>query len=216
MNSNGPFQLIVYAKNPLPGRVKTRLAAGSNQRLAVRAYQSLVDKTFALRPNGIAVTVAASPDFRHTYLRRAAQRHQRKIQLQPRGDLGQRMRASIRQSITQGYRGCIIVGTDCPMLSEHDLEQAVTALSHTDVYLLPARDGGYALIGCRGDFPAIFRQVNWSTPQLLKQTQRQIRAAGLSLRLGRTVSDVDEYPEWKKARKLNQVAPLWRRRSVTN
>lgn len=211
MHSASPFQLIIYAKNPLPGQVKTRLAKGSNQRYASQAYKRLLTKSLSLTPTKVCVTVATSPHRRHGYVRRLAQQQQHAVQLQPPGDLGRRMSRNMRSAAKQGFNGCIIIGSDCPAITEQDIENAIDALQTADLYLLPANDGGYALIACRDYYPALFRQVDWSTPQLLRQTLRQARAADLKVKLGRNVSDVDQYPDWRKARKLKLIGPLWRR-----
>lgn len=204
------FQLIIYAKSPIDKRVKTRLARASNTRFATQAYKRLLHRTLASMSGLANVSLACSPNLRHGYIRQLAHRYGIKLIAQPPGNLGQRMAKSMRLS---GASPSIIIGTDCPELTARDIEEAAAALKHSDSYLLPAMDGGYALIGCNHYHPALFRQVNWSTAKLLSQTQRQARAAGLRLQVGRVVSDVDEYPEWKKARKLKQVAALWKRRT---
>lgn len=200
---------MIYAKTPLDRKVKTRLAKGSNTRLATQAYKRLMASTaaaLACLPN---VALAVSPNLRHGYTSRLAKQYGLKTKAQPQGDLGQRMGKTIKQASSP----CVIVGTDCPALTANYIHRAAQALETADVYLLPALDGGYALVACKSYYPAIFRQVSWSTPRLLKQTLRQARAAGLVVSIGPTVSDVDQYTDWKKARKLKLVSPLWRRRN---
>lgn len=201
------FQLIIYAKSPIDKRVKTRLARAGNTRFATQAYKRLLQTTLAAMSELPNVSLACSPNLRHGYIRQLAKHYKISLIAQPPGNLGQRMAKSIRHSSP-----CIIIGTDCPELTAADIEHAAAALDSSDAYLLPAVDGGYALVGCNHYYPALFRQVNWSTAQLLTQTLRQARATRLTLQTGRVVSDVDEYPEWKKARKLKSVPALWKRR----
>lgn len=200
---------MVYAKSPLDGKVKTRLAKGSNTRFATQAYKRLMASTAAALAYLPNVTLAISPNLRHGYPNQLAKQFGLKTKAQPQGNLGQRMGKTMKQAASP----CIIIGTDCPALTVKHIQAATQALQTADVYLLPALDGGYALVACNHYYPAIFRQVSWSTPRLLKQTLRQARAAGLMVAIGPAVSDVDQYTDWKKARKLGLVSPLWRRRN---
>lgn len=214
LNPERSFQLIIYAKSPIDKRVKTRLARASNTRFATQAYKRLLQKTLASMSGLENVCLACSPNLRHGYIRQLTTHYGVKLIAQPLGNLGQRMAKSMRKGCPTNP--CIIIGTDCPELAAQDITDAVEALRNTDAYLLPAFDGGYALIACNRYHPALFRQVSWSTPRLLAQTQRQARAAGIRLKTGRVVSDVDQYPEWKKARKLKQAPALWKRRFPNN
>lgn len=206
------YQTVIYAKNPVAGTVKTRIARHSNGRFAFHAYQSLLQTTLAHLALANNTTLACSPNLRHGHLKAHAKRHGLTRQAQPPGDLGQRMRQTLRKGL-KAHPAVVLVGTDCPQLTAQSIKMAINALKTHDAYIQPADDGGYVLIACKRYCPALFQQINWSTGQVLAQTKRQARAAGISLAIGPMLADVDTKKEWRHARQLKQTGPLWRKPS---
>jgi len=104
------------------------------------------------------------------------------------GDLGARMLAAITRANT-----CVLViGSDCPALTPDHLRTAAEVLRHhADVVVIPAEDGGYALIGMRTPEPALFSDVPWSTPGVMDETRRRLRTLGLTWHEPTTLWDVD-------------------------
>lgn len=214
-------QVVIYAKNPMTGTVKTRLAKDANARLARNAYARLLEQCVAelaginspvnSQNNRITTTLACSPNTRHGSIRTLCNRYKLKRQLQPQGDLGRRMAASIRKGLAQ-HDAVIIVGTDCPTLDASKITDAIAALAHNNTYAQAAQDGGYVLIASAQYCPKLFRQIDWSTPKVLAQTRRQARSGQQTLTVGPALSDIDHYQDWRHARQQKQVAPLWRGR----
>jgi hypothetical protein len=97
--------------------------------------------------------------------------------------------------------GAIIIGSDCLDISPRHLLQAAQALADHELVLLPALDGGYALIGCTSIEPGLFHNINWGSDQVLKQTLAQAEKLNYRVSLLETVRDIDtlqdveQYPE---------------------
>ena len=97
--------------------------------------------------------------------------------------------------------GAIIIGSDCLDLTIGHLQAAAQALADHELVLLPAVDGGYALIGCTSANPALFKDVAWSTEQVLAQTLENAERLNYRVSLLETVRDIDtlqdleQYPE---------------------
>lgn len=211
---NEPALLVVYAKNPVAGNVKTRLAKSTNQRFATNAYKRLLEKTVATAADYGTTTLAVSPDVRHGYLRLLSKRYGIPIRRQPNGNLGQRMNRSVRQGLRTSS-AVMVIGSDCPGISSNTLKQVATNLKTHPYVACPAEDGGYVLVGCNCYSPKLFQCVRWSSPQVLAQTQRQARRGRKRLHLQATLADIDDIQDWRRARRQNAVAPLWRRSQIS-
>ncbi len=164
-----PFTLAVFAKAPLPGRVKTRLALPPSQSAYLYAtfVRDTLHKAIALGP-----PVCVFFDGDRTLLEPLAPGGVRWAE-QGGGDLGARL--------ARVPAPCLILGTDSPHLPPSVLRQAWDALTRFDVVLGPAEDGGYYLIGLRGGQPALFDDIAWSTDAVMAQTLARASALGLSV-----------------------------------
>ncbi len=192
-------QLIVMAKAPLPGLAKTRLipalGADGAARLAARLLAHTMQQARAASLGD--VLLACTPDTTHPAF--AAQAAQGGVTLAPQGsgDLGARMQRLLAHALASATRA-LIIGTDAPALDAGVLRAADAALAqpHTDAVLVPAADGGYALLGLRREAAAqassLFEAMPWSTPQVLAETRQRLAAAGLRHAELATLHDIDE------------------------
>jgi rSAM/selenodomain-associated transferase 1 len=185
--------LIVFARAPVPGRVKTRLvpllgaqgAAQLHARLVRRALQT------ARRANVAAVELCCAPRPNLPFFLQCARRYGVSLRWQGGGDLGERMLRACRRALRTAP-GVILIGSDCPALSAADLRAAARALqAGADAVLSPAEDGGYALIGLRRVARQLFDGVAWGEATVLAQTRARLRRLGWRHRELRTVWDVD-------------------------
>jgi hypothetical protein len=196
-----PIALQVFARVPLPGRVKTRLAAGIGAEQAAIAYAALAEGMLARAATWVAAEVAAGAaaalelwidgDAAHPWVHGMAMRHAAAVYVQPAGDIGTRMHEAIAAALR---RGCwpLLAGTDCPGIDGDYLSAAAAALrGGTRLVLGPVDDGGYALIGLRDDVPALFAAMPWSTPAVTAETVRRARAAGIEPLLLPSCYDID-------------------------
>ncbi len=187
--------LLIFVKQPIPGRVKTRLGKSIGHPAAAEVYKKLLHhtkqeamKVAAQRQVWYGQAVADDDLWQAPHFTRYAQ---------PQEDLGGRMAFAFKEAFAQGAQKVVIIGSDCPQLSASVVEQAFEVLDHDEVVLGPAADGGYYLLGLR-HFYDLFNRVNWSTAQVLAQTQEKIEQNGLSFQLLPTLSDLDTLEDLKK------------------
>lgn len=178
--------IIVYAKAPVPGRVKTRLIPRLGAAGAARLHEAFVEDTLA-----IAETLRDTFDVElHTDVSTGAWSWDGVRRLQSTGELGSRMYATLREGLDGGRPFVMILGSDSPTLPPQFLAQLVDAKA--DVVLGPTSDGGYYAIGCRRIEPAMFSGVTWSSPATRAQTEEAARRCGLQVACGPEWFDVDE------------------------
>jgi rSAM/selenodomain-associated transferase 1 len=202
--------VIVFARAPLAGRVKTRLApilgpAGA-ARLHMRLVRSAVCTASRARCGPVELHV--------TRPHRLFDTLGVTVRKQRGRDLGERMHHALQAALRRHSRA-MVIGADCPALKPSDLRNAARRLKGgADVVLAPAADGGYALIGARRLSLRIFTEVRWGSATVLGETLRNISRAGFSHRLLRTVWDVDrpEDLERLRSRPLSSVARRGARR----
>lgn len=198
--------LIVFARAPVPGRVKTRLVPLLGARGAAALHARLVER--ALRTasvagfSGIHLYCASSPQ--HRFFKKLANRYRVVLHGQGRGDLGERMYRALRR-----HPGAVLIGSDVPALRPADLRAAARALAGgADAVLAPAEDGGYALIGLRGAARGVFAGVDWGSPRVLAQTRARLRSLGWRWTELRTVWDVDRPEDIARLKRSRRLAPL--------
>ena len=205
--------LLVFAKAPVPGRVKTRLAVTIGAAAAAAVYRELAATTLAhaagARSAGVvtAIELWCDPDPDHDELRALAARAGATLHRQPAGDLGARMAGAIADAL-QRHAAVLLVGTDCPLLDASYLARAAELLAGHDAVLGPAEDGGYVLVGATR--PLRFARVRWSSPHALADTEAEFAAAGLSWRAAATLWDVDtpsDLARWRAATRADGAEP---------
>ncbi|WP_323751119.1 TIGR04282 family arsenosugar biosynthesis glycosyltransferase [Marinobacter sp.] len=188
-----PIRIIIMAKEPQPGRAKTRLipalgeveAAALADRLFHRALQQ------ALAANLGPVDLCITPDPTAPYWRELPDVENCRQFLQVNGDLGARMSAAARNGLDQGS-AVLIMGTDCPDLDAERLKDMAESLQNHDCCLCPVTDGGYALIGLRQFSDTLFSDIPWSTAHVAPITRDRLKTLGWSCYESEPLSDVDE------------------------
>ncbi|MEQ8953221.1 MAG: TIGR04283 family arsenosugar biosynthesis glycosyltransferase, partial [Gammaproteobacteria bacterium] len=201
-------RLAVFAREPVLGQVKTRLAAALGEQSTLVLYRAMlrhivaVARDWAIAP--VSLWVAGNPqqDYLESLCAPAA------IHPQGVGDLGQRMDHAITRLLAQdGVDYAVIVGSDCPVVDGLYLLEAFDALARgNELVLGPAEDGGYVLIGLRTPRPELFSDIDWGSAQVLSQTLARANAAGVRYQLLRTVWDVDHSEDLAR---LQQLSPHW-------
>lgn len=196
-----PAAVAVMAKAPQAGFAKTRLipllgaagAARAQRRFTLNSLHTA--QSFAPK----ATTLWCTPQVQHRFFRALRQAMGLACQVQSEGDLGHKMQAIVAQHFAQPAAiPLLIMGTDCPMLSPGQLQQAAAVLADHDAVLIPAEDGGYVLIGLRRSVPEVFEHIAWSTPQVLQQTRQQLSLAGASWHELPPLWDIDEPADWQR------------------
>lgn len=186
--------LVVFAKAPVPGTVKTRLARTVGAARATRVYCDLLATTLAhahlaWRTGKVSrIELWGAPDCEHPLLRGIAGAFGASRYRQEGEDLGERMRHALADALRRAP-AVLVIGTDCPVLDPARIGAAAAALDTHDAVLVPAEDGGYVLVGARTPVP--FDGVRWSTPHALADTLATFARAGLRHALLPAAWDVD-------------------------
>lgn len=189
--------LIIFIKNPEAGRVKTRLAETVGKARALEIYRLLLAHT---RRVALAVGVDRLL-FYSRYIDLADEWPAAQFQKfrQEGADLGARMANAFERTL-QHYQKAILIGSDCAELTPAILHTAFRRLDGYDLVLGPAVDGGYYLIGMRQPAPALFRQMTWSTADVLAETMRRAEGLGKSCYRLPELADVDTEADWERVR----------------
>lgn len=182
--------LLIFAKNPIQGHVKTRLAATVGSKLALDIYTRLLKHTFTVcEPLQVIKTVFFTSSLEGTPGQPPASFYKK---LQEGNLLGERMANAFSDAFQGGATRAVVIGTDCPGLSTEILRRAYQALDEVDVVIGPAQDGGYYLLGIKRSIPALFSNIPWSTEHVLQQTLNQCKQLTLTYQLLPLLNDVDE------------------------
>jgi uncharacterized protein len=192
--------LVVFARAPVEGTVKTRLAAALGPAAALAAYRELGATVLrGVREPGRRIVVCHTPA---DAAGRVAEWLGRDLELEPQseGDLGARLRAAFGARFAAGAVRVVVIGTDCPTVDAAVVAEAFASLERADVVLGPARDGGYYLIGLTRPSPTLFLDIPWSTPRVLAATLERAAAAGLRVHLLDEREDVDTAVAWQRWR----------------
>jgi rSAM/selenodomain-associated transferase 1 len=186
-------RVIVFAKEPVRGRVKTRLAPALGADEAAALHRTLTDGTLTVATGAApgAVELCCTPDDPHPVLTELAHRHGAHLAVQGPGHLGERMARAFARTLPGG-RPVLIVGTDCPVLSAAYLRQASDALADgADAVLGPAEDGGYVLIGLRRFAAGLFDGITWGGADVCDTQRHRLAELGFRWTELPTLWDVD-------------------------
>ncbi|HEX8428308.1 TIGR04282 family arsenosugar biosynthesis glycosyltransferase [Hymenobacter sp.] len=193
----GSAHLLVFARYPELGRVKTRLAAGIGDEAALAVYEELLYHTCGVTADvaayktlwlaGPSAAAVAFPEAWNNY---------EQLQQVP-GDLGQKMQAAFAHAFAAGATAALIIGTDCPGLTAEVLTQAYALLATHEVVIGPAEDGGYYLLGMRELYEDLFVNKSWSTDLVLAHTLADADRLGLRVAQLPTLRDIDDEADLK-------------------
>jgi rSAM/selenodomain-associated transferase 1 len=190
--------LGVFAKRPVPGQVKTRLAAETSLAWAARVAEAflldLVDRLASVAARRVLVYAPADAE---AYFREISAGRFELVPQEASGDLGRRMAAFFTAEQLRGASKVVLLGCDSPTLPIAHIEQAFGELACADVVLGPANDGGYYLVGCGPRLPPIFDDVEWSSARVLADTVARLADPSWRLALLPPWYDVDTYQDWK-------------------
>ena len=185
--------LIVFAKAPEAGQVKTRLCPPLTPDEAASLHGSLVldvlERCQSLK--GCDRILAGAPTSDHPFFGAMKTRFKIPIWEQVGEDLGERMTQAFHSALGSPYQSAIIIGTDIPAITVPLLSTAFKDLQDHDVVLGPTLDGGYYLVGLRTPVPELFHNIPWSTDQVFSLTQEKAKAMNLSLKVLPILRDLD-------------------------
>lgn len=196
--------LLIFVRQPIPGKVKTRLAKTLGDAQALAVYQTLLQHTHTVTHSlsvdkyvFYADDIAANDIWEESIFGKEKQV----------GDsLGQRMQAAFALLFDKGYQQVCIIGSDCFELTTSILQQAFSSLQQYDVVLGPSSDGGYYLLGMKSLQPKLFANIAWSTPGVMRQTMDACNAANSTHILLPVLNDIDTEEDWRLHQHKNASA----------
>ena len=189
--------LILFVRDPVLGKVKTRLAVSIGDEQALRVYKLLLNHTRTITvglnctkyvyyaDSVISVDLWDKGNFIKA--------------VQSGNDLGERMLHAFQSAFDDGYKKVVIIGSDCFQLSTELIISAFDALNQYDAVIGPAEDGGYYLLGLTKLVPAIFKDKTWSTNSVCRDTIKDIESMNLSYKLLPILNDVDEAADLERS-----------------
>ncbi len=194
--------VIVFARVPRLGEVKTRLARSVGDAEALRAHRVLLGRTLeqAASLGGVRVQLAIAGDDVEGEAAALAAGYGAELTRQREGDLGTRMDDALRGALARRQLP-VLVGSDCPVLGTGDLRDAFAQLAEVDAVFAPTEDGGYALVGAARELSSAFAGVRWGEPGVMAATRARMVVARLRWRELRTLWDVDDeagYRRWQQ------------------
>jgi hypothetical protein len=206
--------VVVFAKPPLPGAVKTRLSRGVGARRAAQLALAFFHDTWATveaLPWARPILASTTPDLSAFALGGDVE-----VWLQGTGDLGARMERVLDRGIAEAGRA-LVIGSDLPGLPAGHLDGAHDALARHEAVIGPAEDGGFYLLGLSRMAPGLLADLPWSAPDTLARTEERLTRAGLSPARIPAWFDVDEPEDLARVQRLLDTHPgaaPWTRRAL--
>lgn len=189
-------RIIVFVKNAIPGKVKTRLARTIGDEKALEVYLKLLDitkvevlKSEAKKEVWYAWEVGQDDIW-------SSDEFNKRVQID--GDLGQKMKNAFETSFDEGVDKVVLIGSDCPTLTSEIIDKAFDKLEKNDVVFGPSKDGGYYLIGMSSFKPKVLEDISWSTEQVMAQTEERASKNNIVLAKLEPLNDIDNEKDWNE------------------
>ena len=205
--------LIVFAKTPVRGKVKTRMRPFLSEEDCLRLHCLLLrlwmgrlrdwdlgqmHKALFLTPVGAGrhdpdLVLDAPPGVI--------------VETQQGRDLGDRLSHAFNHKWNEGFRKIVFIGTDSPALRREDLHAAFKGLDESEVVLGPAADGGYYLIGFSARLPVLFSRISWGTSQVFRETVQLLETNAIRWQCLRESFDLDTYEDLVNFNRMLKESP---------
>ena len=205
-------RILLFAKAPQPGRVKTRLIPALGAGGAATLYRELLVATLGrIAGAGLApLECCCAPDPRHPLFLQLQRRHGLELSRQQGCDLGGRMEHAACIAL-QRARMVVLIGGDCPGLDAAYVERALAALrAGADAVIGPAEDGGYVLLGLSRIDGHLFRGMPWGSDRVLDETRQRLRRLDWRWRELEPLWDLDRPRDLARYRRLIRDAAAGR------
>jgi rSAM/selenodomain-associated transferase 1 len=200
MTDRDGLAIIVFAKAPLPGAVKTRLIPLLGEDGAAALHVKLVRRTLdTLRAASLkGAQLHCTPGTDDPFFWFCSGHYGVTLHQQATGNLGERMRVALENALDD-HSAALLVGTDCPALTARHLRQAERALREgDDAVFVPCEDGGYALVGLKRSDAELFDGITWGGDGVMAETRARLQHLGRRWRELETLWDVDRPEDYDR------------------
>ncbi len=202
--------IIIFAREPVQGKVKTRLIPALGTEGATELYKRLLDYALnnVIGADLSPVNLCITPESHGSYFTRVYGGSQFELSFQDGHDLGDRMYRALAEALTR-YSKAILIGTDCPFLTKQDLELAIKALDEYDMVFTPAVDGGYVLVAAKNLSIEAFVDIDWGTEKVMKQSRNALSRQGISWHELPEKNDIDVKEDLRSLSLHNEFKDLF-------
>ncbi|HEX7811514.1 MAG TPA: TIGR04282 family arsenosugar biosynthesis glycosyltransferase [Burkholderiales bacterium] len=210
MPARNETSVLVFAKAPVAGAVKTRLIGLLGEHGAAALHRSLVEHTLAVaRDSGLGqVELWCTPDTGDRFFAACQERYGVTLHRQCGGDLGAKMLDALEDGLERS-RHVLLVGSDCPSLTAADMRTGARALREgRDAVFCPAEDGGYMLVGLSHAMPALFEAMTWGTDTVMEETRQRLHNLGWRWHELPERWDVDRPEDYQRLVREGLMAPV--------
>ncbi|MBI1824456.1 MAG: TIGR04282 family arsenosugar biosynthesis glycosyltransferase [Nitrospirae bacterium] len=208
--------LIVFAKKPLLGQVKSRFQPVVSPEMSLEIYRNFVEVTLdsVKQLSDTEIWLGCFPDSAHPWFEELSKRFELQLFDQKGENLGIRMEKAFELLSQNKFHKKVIIGTDSPHLPLHFIQSAIQYLDHSPVVLGPSRDGGYYLLGISGEPPSLFDGISWSTESVLSSTLMKLLKQKIPFRFLPEWYDIDRFEDlvslhayWKSLKRAGGNIP---------
>jgi len=185
--------IIVFAKAPEAGKVKTRLTTQLSPAEAAKLHERLALHTLEMVSQAAIANVElwCAPDNSHPFFQYCRETYPLTLHEQVGDDLGQRMHHAFTSALTRSDR-CLIIGTDCPQLTPQHLSATLGWLDREhDCVITPAADGGYVMLGLSKVEAELFRDIRWGSEHVLNETIARLKTLQWQWQQQTALHDID-------------------------
>ncbi|WP_299669355.1 TIGR04282 family arsenosugar biosynthesis glycosyltransferase [uncultured Polaribacter sp.] len=189
--SNNKNLLLIFTRNPELGKAKTRLAKTVGDKTALEIYKFLLEKTRDISSkvsSDKAVYYSVKIRENDIWSEKIYQKHQQEGE-----DLGIRMLNAFQNGFNEGYKKVMIIGSDLYDLTSENIEKGFQELETNDVVMGPAEDGGYYLLGMKSLQEKVFKNKEWGTATVQKDTLTDLKDK--KVKLLAVKNDIDVYTD---------------------
>jgi uncharacterized protein len=206
--------LIVFAKAPVLGTVKTRMRPELSDEDCLALYRALLRQTLGKLQRWQFPNLGKAIFFSDCCPEVAFEVGELEppsgiaVEFQVGQDLGERMTHALRKKWREGFRKVLFIGTDSPLISLQDIEAAIQALESHEIVIGPATDGGYYLIGFSSFSPFVLAGIQWGSSRVFEQTIQVLEARSMKWLSLREAFDLDSFEDLVRFQSLRPLSAL--------
>lgn len=191
--------LIIFAKAPVPGYVKTRLQTHLSPEECAQLHSSFIIDTIGVAKmvEETDIFLSCHPDINDPFFQKVATEFEVRLAPQNGNDLGERMANAIKEALLTGHKKVIIIGSDSPDLPPEYIQEGFKRLDSSDMVIGPSTDGGYYLIGGRKELP-VFDGITWSNREVFEKTLKKAGENNLIFSVLNEWYDIDTWEDLQR------------------